>query len=81
MKLSIFNFFQVHLKDERPIHAVDRGMAKRYIKQRLKQMYPQLRSDPVALERAYEDLGLEPRERSGKGGCTVFEITFSEYLL
>lgn len=81
MKLGIFHFFQIHLKDEQPLHPVERGLAKRYIKQRLKHMYPELRLDPAALEQAYQDLGLEPREKRGKGGTTVFEITFSEKFL
>ena len=46
-------------RPERPLHAVDRRMAKEWIKKRLATLYPELRGDPVALEAAYRDLGLE----------------------
>ncbi len=46
-------------RPERPLHAVDRRMAKEWIKKRLTALYPELRGDPVALEAAYQDLGLE----------------------
>jgi hypothetical protein len=41
----------------------------------LKKIYPELRNDPDALERAYQELGIEPHEGAGKGACTVYEIT------
>ena len=46
-------------RPERPLHAVDRRMAKEWIKKRLCALYPELRSDPEALEAAYHELGLE----------------------
>lgn len=46
---------------ERPLHALDRRLAKEYIKRRLALLYPELRADPEALERAYRELDLEPR--------------------
>ena len=46
-------------RPERPLHAVDRRMAKEWIKNRLVTIFPELRGDPVALEAAYRDLGLE----------------------
>lgn len=46
---------------ERPLHAVDRRIAKEYIKRRLLVLYPELRTDAEALERAYQELDLEPR--------------------
>ena len=46
-------------RPERPLHAVDRRMAKEWIKKRLATLYPELRGDPVALEAAYRDLSLE----------------------
>ena len=47
-------------RPERPLHAIDRRIAKEWIKKRLVALYPELRGDPVALEAAYQDLGLEP---------------------
>ena len=44
---------------ERPLHAIDRRMAKEWIKKRLAALFPELRGDPVALENAYRELGLE----------------------
>ena len=46
-------------KPERPLHAIDRRMAKEWIKKRLVALYPELRGDPQALEVAYQELGLE----------------------
>jgi hypothetical protein len=45
---------------ERPLHAIDRRLAKEWIKKRLAGLYPELRGDPEALEAAYLELGLEP---------------------
>ncbi len=44
---------------ERPLHEIDRRMAKEWIKKRLAALYPELRGDPLALEAAYRELGLE----------------------
>jgi hypothetical protein len=58
-----------------PLHPVDRRMAKQWIKQRLTVVFPELRNDPAALERAYQALGLEPRAGSSEGDSdTVFEV-------
>ena len=46
-------------RPERPLHAVDRRIAKEWIKKRLAVLYPELRGDPVVLENAYQELGLE----------------------
>ncbi len=46
-------------RPERPLHAIDRRMAKEWIKNRLAALFPELRGDPVALESAYQELGLE----------------------
>ncbi|MDX2079666.1 MAG: hypothetical protein SFU53_02680 [Terrimicrobiaceae bacterium] len=78
MSGSIFEFLRNKLKGEPPLNPLDRRMAKRWVKERLKRMYPELRLDPEALERAYQQLGLEPHEGSGKGGATIFEITLPE---
>ena len=59
---SIRQFFKrVLLQEppERPLHALDRRMAKEWIKKRLAALYPELKGDPVGLETAYQELGLE----------------------
>ena len=73
--MTIFEFLRSRLQGEPPMHPMDRRIAKRWVKERLKRIYPELRLDPKALEQAYQDLGIEPREGTGKGGATVFEIT------
>jgi len=78
MKNAIFEFLRTRLGGEPPLNPVDRRMAKRWVKERLKKMYPELRLDPKALEQAYRELSLEPHEGSGKGGATVFEVILPE---
>ena len=72
--MTIFEFVRSRLQGEPPMHPMDRKIAKRWVKERLKRIYPELRLDPKALEQAYQDLGVEPRPGTGKGGATVFEI-------
>ncbi len=51
-------------------------MARRWIKQRLVTVFPELRNNPVALERAYRTLGLEARAGIGPDEAeTVFEMS------
>ncbi|MBE2202775.1 MAG: hypothetical protein IAE94_00325 [Chthoniobacterales bacterium] len=73
--MKILEFLYARLQGEPPIHPLDRRLAKRWVKERLKRLYPELRRDPEALEQAYQELGLEPQEGTGKGGATVFQIT------
>jgi len=73
--MTIFEFLRSKLQGEPPLNPLDRRMAKRWVKERLKRLYPELRLDPEALEKAYQELGIEPREGAGKGGATVFEVT------
>ncbi len=73
--MTIFEFLRSRLQGEPPLQPMDRRIAKRWVKERLKRLYPDLRLDPKALEQAYQNLGVEPHEGSGKGGATVFEIT------
>ena len=73
--MTIFEFLRGKLRGEPALHPIDRRIAKRWVKQRLKHLYPELRLDPKALEQAYQELGLEPCEGTGKGGATVFKIT------
>jgi len=72
--MTIFEFLRSRLQGEPPLHPMDRRIAKRWVKERLKRIYPELRLDPKALEKAYQELGIEPHEGSGRGGATVFEI-------
>lgn len=75
MKLSFLEFLRQSLQGEEHLHPLERKIAKRWVKERLKKIYPELRNDPDALERAYQELGIEPHEGAGKGACTVYEIT------
>ena len=76
--MNIFEFLRARLKGEPPIHPIDRKLAKRWVKERLKRVFPELRADPRALEEAYRQLSLEPREGAGEGGETVFEVVLPE---
>lgn len=75
MKISFLEFLRQSLQGEEPMHPIERQMAKRWVKERLKKIYPELRNDPDALNRAYHQLGIEQHEGAGKGACTVYEIT------
>ena len=72
--MNIFDFLREKLRAAPPVTPAERVMAKRWVKERLKRMYPELRHDPRALEEAYRSLSLEPRPGLGKGGATMFEI-------
>ncbi len=72
-------FFQLIKKAfglEPKLHPIDNQIAKRWTKQRLLAVYPELRNNPAALERAYRSLGLTPRagEEEGETG-TIFEVS------
>ena len=74
--MKFWDFVKEGLSGGSPaLHPLDRKMAKRWVKERLKRLYPELRADPKALERAYQELGIDPRPGEGKGGTTAFEIT------
>lgn len=63
-------------RSEAPLHPIEQKMAKRWIKQRLVSVFPELRTDPVALESAYRSLSLTPRPGTDEGdGETVFEMS------
>lgn len=70
---GIVEFFKKRLKNEAPLHRVDRQAAKYWVKKRLVHIFPELRDDPEALEKAYRELTLEPRFGAGEGGETIFE--------
>lgn len=78
MTRAIFDFLRSRMQGVQPLRPIERNMARRYVKERLKRIYPALRLDPAALERAYQELGLEPHAGSGEGGATVYEITAPE---
>jgi hypothetical protein len=75
MKSGIFELIKRAFRNEPPLHPVDRQMAKHWIKQRLIVVFPELRNNPAALERAYRGLGMEPRDGKefGEEGA-VFEV-------
>jgi len=73
MRLPFLEFLNGAGPDRLP--PMENKMAKRWVKERLKRLFPELRHDPDALERAYRELGLEPRPGGGKGGEVVYEIT------
>ena len=76
MKLGLFQFIKRAFSSEPELHPVDRGLARRWIKQRLIAVFPELRNNPRALERAYQTLSLEPRPGQNPDEAkTVFEMT------
>ena len=61
-RFSLRRFFTrvlVPRTPERPLHEIELRLAKEWIKKRLARLYPELRGDPLALEAAYRELGLE----------------------
>ncbi|MCX7713919.1 MAG: hypothetical protein N2035_09725 [Chthoniobacterales bacterium] len=60
------------------LNRVERLAAKRWVKERLVRMFPELRNDPQALEELYRGLSLEPRPGIGKGGAPVFVVVLPE---
>ncbi len=75
MKTRIFSLIQRAFRSAPAIHPVENGMARRWIKQRLTAVFPELRNNPAALESAYQTLNLEPRPGQGEGEAeTVFEL-------
>lgn len=76
MKPGLFKIIQRAFSREPKLHPVEQGMAKRWIKQRLVIVFPELRRNPKALEKAYQSLGLSPREGTEEGDAeTVFEVS------
>lgn len=74
MAIAIIEFLRERFQGIAPLQPVERAMAKKWVKDRLKTMYPELRNDPRALEELYRSLSLEPRPGLGKGGETMFEV-------
>ena len=69
----VVNFFKKKFRSEQ-LHPLDRGLARHWIKRRLVAMFPELRHDHAALERAYRDLSLEPRPGGVGDMQTYFEV-------
>lgn len=79
MKSGLLQFIKRAFTSEPELHPVDRGMARQWIKQRLVAVFPELRNNPKALERAYRSLSLEPRAGSDSGKEeTFFEMSLPE---
>jgi hypothetical protein len=79
MKKGLFEAIKRAFTREPKLHPVEAGLAKRWIKQRLLVVFPELRNNPRALERAYRSLGLSPRPGTEEGELeTVFEMSLPE---
>jgi hypothetical protein len=75
MKKGLFEVIRRAFLKEPELHPVEAGLAKRWIKQRLLAVFPELRNDPRALENAYQSLGLSPRPGTTEDEAeTVFEV-------
>lgn len=72
--MKILEFLKSRLQGAPPVTPAERILAKRWVKERLKKIFPELRHDPRALEEAYQSLSLEAQPGAGKGGSTLFEI-------
>jgi len=81
MAAGIIEFFKRKLHGEPPLHPIDRGAARYWVKQRLVEIFPELRNNPEALDRAYRELDLEPRVGAGEGGETLFEAILPNGLV
>ncbi len=78
MNSPLMQFFKRALRREPPLHPVDRGMARHWVKRRLSHLYPELRENPAALEAAYRSLTLEPRLGEEGDAGTYFEMILPE---
>ena len=73
---GLFQLLKRAFGAEAPLHPIEQKMAKRWTKQRLVSVFPELRKDAVALERAYQSLSLDPRPGTDESdGETVFEMS------
>jgi len=76
MKSALIQFIKRAFSREPELHPVERGLARRWIKQRLLAVFPELRNNPAALERAYRTLGLEARSGTEAGKeQTIYEMS------
>lgn len=72
--MNILEYLKNRLQGVPPVTPAERILAKRWVKERLKRIFPELRHDPRALEEAYQSLSLEALPGAGKGGATMFEV-------
>lgn len=76
---GLFQRIKDAFRREPRLHPVESQLAKRWIKQRLIVVFPDLRNNPRALERAYQSLNLEPRPGDEEGDAeTVFVLSAPE---
>jgi hypothetical protein len=68
---SVLQFIKRAFSREPELHPVERGMARRWIKQRLVTVFPELRNNPVALEQAYRSLSLEAQTGDEANGSEM----------
>jgi hypothetical protein len=73
MNMGVVNFLKKKLHSE-PMHPLDRGLARQWIKRRLVLLFPDLGYDPAALQQAYDDLSLEPRPGGVGDMQTYYEV-------
>ena len=79
MKKGLFDAIKRAFTREPKLHPVEAGLAKRWIKQRLLVVFPELRNNPRALDQAYRSLGLSPRPGTEEGEPeTVFEMSLPD---
>jgi len=67
MRTGPLSLFRRALKKAPPVSHIEGGMAKQWIKRRLRTLYPELSNHPHALESAYQELDLEPRRGKETG--------------
>jgi len=72
--MKILEFLKSRRQGVPPVTPVERILAKRWVKEHLKRIFPELRHDPKALEETCQALSLEPLPGAGKGGATMFEV-------
>ena len=79
MKTGMFERIRNAFRREPALHPVDRQLARRWIKQRLVAVFPELRDNPKALALAYRNLGMDPQPGQEEGDAdTVFVLRAPE---
>jgi hypothetical protein len=79
MKTGFFQRIRDAFRREPKLHPVDRQLARRWIKQRLIAVFPQLRNNPQELERAYRNLGMDAQPGHEEGDAdTIFVLSAPE---
>jgi hypothetical protein len=79
MKLGFFTRIKTAFRKQPPLHPIEQQLAKRWIKQRLVAVFPQLRNNPRALERAYQNLGMDVQPGQEEGDAeAVFVLNAPE---